>query len=65
VTAKKTLKGTSSFTRRIKARARVVRRNKGTLTAKEFDEIVISHGGRQPTSAERRQMKRFVKDPYP
>jgi len=43
----------------------LLRRSKGTLTPARFDAIVKEQGGRALTSAEKRQFRRFTKDPYP
>ena len=70
-TAKKTTKGISNSTRRTKsavqrlAKIVTVRRCKGTLTPARFDAIVKEHGGRPLTAEEKRQLRRFTKDPYP
>jgi hypothetical protein len=63
--AKKTAKSTSAFTWPIKAKAKIVRASKGKLTAAKFDEIVKRHGGRSMSVEERREFRRFAKDPYP
>jgi len=38
---------------------------KGAMTGEEFDAIAISHGPRRMTPAERREFRKFIKDPYP
>jgi len=60
--ASKTTKRTSLSTKRIKA---VVQPCTGTLSGEDFDAIVKAHGGRAMTAAEKREFRRFRKDPYP
>ena len=70
-TARKTTKNTPSFSKRTKAAAPrpagivTVRRCKGALTPARFDAIVKEHGGRALTADEKREFRRFAKDPYP
>lgn len=65
--AKKTTKSTSASSSRIKKAEEIVtlRPCKGTLSATRFDAIVKKQGGRALTAAERREFRRFAKDPHP
>ena len=69
--AKKTAKSTLSSSPRTKSAAHrpsrivTIRRSKGTLTPARLDAIVKEQGGRALTSDEKRQFRRFAKDPYP
>ena len=69
-TSKKATKNMSSFSRPINKPKRAVkvltiRPLKGTLSTERFDAIVQEHGGRALTSEEKRQFRKFVRDPYP
>lgn len=35
------------------------------MTGEEFDAIAKSHGARPLTPGERREFRKFIKDPYP
>ena len=69
--SKKTTKGTAYSSGRTKRASKgppkivTMRPSKGTLTAAEFDAIAVKHGARPLTAEERKQFRRFAKDPYP